>query len=662
MARVRPFVAGIPPAFWLAVVLALAAMLRLGALAFDYGHPDEVIAVKVPQALIARGSLDTNWIHADLPVDFKLPQYNFSGYLLAMAGALLVKAWAPGAEAVSALSWLRALSALMGVACVFMTYVVGRQFFGRAAGLLAALLVTVNPLLLQDTLYARPETFVTLLTLLLVWLLGAGPAPGTRRAFAAAFIAGLLVATKLSMLLLLPLLLLAVPQASLALRGADWGPRLRDAWPRVRWLAAGTALGFLAGAPAAIGNLADFIEGAMFLRAQYSGGHWPYGVHDGLAVARFLHAAGYFGATTGALFVLAGAGAVAAARSRRQRELAVFATAFVTALQFALYPAFFERNLSHVLPVFAIFAAHGALQLATRFAPAGAVRALLFALLALAMLLPAARTSAALRWKALPDRKREAINHILSWYGADPNVRIIHPGWHRHVNDVRGTFGGWCGPMLLQMPTPGDAHSQRVIEELKAQDGFREVARIPSVFANIRTSTLHTYFTPTYAFLFRPAEPATCRRAGGGLVARSMVGEPLRLLSTRTDAGWTRGGAIQVAHDPLVGSGFYSSWSGSDAARGRLRMVVDVDGSEFIVLPYVTGPATSDLTTRMVDADSGKELFAARSRPSLHWQFAALLLPRGTKRLVFEAHDNGSGRGAWFAFGVPRRLGTTASD
>jgi hypothetical protein len=105
-----------------------------------------------------------------------------------------------------------------------------------------------------------------------------------------------------------------------------------------------------------------------------------------------------------------------------------------------------------------------------------------------------------------------------------------------------------------------------------------------------------------------------------------------------------------------VASDFYGSWSGSDAATGKLRLVVDVQDSEFLVLPYVTGPATAGLTTRIADADTGKVLFAATSRPSRDWQFAALRLPAGTRRVVFEASDDGKDAGEWFAFGTPRRL------
>jgi len=652
----RPALASIGPLFWLAMILALAAALRLSALGFDYGHPDEVIAVKVPESLMERGSLDTNWKHADLPADFKLPQYNFSGYLLAMTGALVLKDWWPGDAGNSDLQWLRGLSALMGIACVFMTFALGRRMFGPLAGLLAALLVAVNPLLLQDSLYARPETFVTLLTLAFLWLLVTPQTPSPGQAFAAACVAGLLVATKVSMLFLLPLLLLAMEPFDAARPAAAWRDRLAEAWRHGRWLALGAGLGFLAGAPAAAANLADFFEGVFFLHRQYSSGHWPYGVHDGHAGERFLHAAGYFTATTGALFLLAAAGAVATAARRQHRHLAVFVIASFTAIQFAVYPAFFERNFSHVLPVFAIFAVHGAVVLAGAAARRTTLRAVLLAALLLTALAPSFKTSAALRWKALPDKKRAAIQHVQTWYGADPNVRIVKPGWSRSINDVRGTFGGWCGALLLEMPTPEDPHSLAVIRELQERDRFRQVAHIPSVFAGIPTSTLHTYFTPTTAFLFRPADADTCRRTGGGIVSRNMVGEPLPLLSLRADPGWTRGGAFRAASDPLVAADFYGSWSGSDGATGTLRLVASVEGSEFLVLPYVTGPHTRGLSTRIQDADSGKVLFESGSRPSREWQFAALRLPPKTRRVVVEARDGGTGWGEWFAFGMPRRL------
>ena len=96
--------------------LTLCAVLRLWPLQFDYFHPDEVIAVEVARHVVDTGSLDTNWKNAVLPIDFKLPQYNFSGYILSAAVVDgIVKAFeGPGRDTLAALRFWSALLSMAG--------------------------------------------------------------------------------------------------------------------------------------------------------------------------------------------------------------------------------------------------------------------------------------------------------------------------------------------------------------------------------------------------------------------------------------------------------------------------------------------------------------------------------------------------------------------
>jgi 4-amino-4-deoxy-L-arabinose transferase-like glycosyltransferase len=202
--------------YLLAMILLICAALRLWPLQYEYYHPDEDISVGVAQQVVESGSLDTNWKNAALPPDFKLPQYNFSGYLLSAAAVDAGLKVLPGDAPRDTLKALRLWSALLAIAAAALTFAVGRRFFGTPTALIATLLVAINPLLAQDGFYARPEPFVTALTLALVL---AEPA-GTllyRRVFLAAMIAGVLIATKVSMLALLPLLFAPdAPVSSLA--------------------------------------------------------------------------------------------------------------------------------------------------------------------------------------------------------------------------------------------------------------------------------------------------------------------------------------------------------------------------------------------------------------------------------------------------------------
>jgi uncharacterized membrane protein len=66
---------------------------------------------------------------------------------------------------------LRVFSALFHVVTILLTYAVGKSLFdSRRIGVVAAWLVAIFPLLFQDSLYGRPESFTVMLTLLLVLL------------------------------------------------------------------------------------------------------------------------------------------------------------------------------------------------------------------------------------------------------------------------------------------------------------------------------------------------------------------------------------------------------------------------------------------------------------------------------------------------------------
>ncbi len=108
---------------------------------------------------------------------------------------------------------LRYLSALLGIVAIGLTYIVGRQWFSSSVAMIATVIVGINPLLLQDSLYARPETFLTCLTLGMLWVLDSARLATMLRLFLAALILGIAIGTKLSMLAFLPLLFLPLASA-----------------------------------------------------------------------------------------------------------------------------------------------------------------------------------------------------------------------------------------------------------------------------------------------------------------------------------------------------------------------------------------------------------------------------------------------------------------
>ena len=85
-------------------------------------------------------------------------------------------------------------------------------------------------------------------------------------------------------------------------------------------------------------------------------------------------------------------------------------------------------------------------------------------------------------------------------------------------------------------------------------------------------------------------------------------------------------------------------------------MVVSVRNTEFMVLPYVTGPKAEGQSLVIRDAATQKVLLQTRIIKAPTWHYPMLRLPPGTREVEVEAIDAGSGWGQWHAMGVPRRL------
>jgi 4-amino-4-deoxy-L-arabinose transferase-like glycosyltransferase len=136
-------------AFWIVAGLtALAAALRFATLGVQAYHHDEIVTA-------SRVLRDGFW-HAMDAVGFSEsapPLY----YVLAWAWTQVTGTGEVG---------LRSLSALAGVATVPVAYLLGGELAGRRAGILAAALVAVNPMLLWYSQEARGYALLVLLTAL----------------------------------------------------------------------------------------------------------------------------------------------------------------------------------------------------------------------------------------------------------------------------------------------------------------------------------------------------------------------------------------------------------------------------------------------------------------------------------------------------------------
>jgi mannosyltransferase len=151
----RAWVAGRSRAFWIVAGLtALATLLRFATLGVQSYHHDEIVTA----SRILRGgfghAMHQVWTGESTPPVF---------YALAWVWTQLVGTGEFG---------LRAISAGAGVATVPVAYLIGRELRGRRAGLWAAALVAVNPMMLWYSQEARAYALVALFGALsvLYWL------------------------------------------------------------------------------------------------------------------------------------------------------------------------------------------------------------------------------------------------------------------------------------------------------------------------------------------------------------------------------------------------------------------------------------------------------------------------------------------------------------
>ncbi len=485
---------------WLAVVAVVVLGFGLRAAYYHggYGHPDETITTEVVGHMRRSGDWDTNWAKAtNLSADLRYDQYNFSSHLYATYWFYRFVKVVPGTLAwrsEDAGFWVyRFFSVVLATAAVWQALRLAERVGGRAAALGAGVLVAVSVQLVQDAHYSRPEAFVTMVTLAVVGWCWPREKLSLLAVAGGAFGVGVLVACKVSMLMLVWLPLW------------PWlaGRRQATVIERVVSLAlvpVGIVGGFVAGAPGAIANPAAFVNGVEFLMNQYSGLHPPHSHLDGRPVADML--AAYYGGTLGWAVLGCGAfGVGVLAWRRRWGELVVLAGPVVLfAGYFATRGVFFERNLSHVLPLFLILAAVGAVVvvdeigrwLRRRFLSVATLSAVLLLGPSLLLTVPLVRT----------EFSGEGSHQHMAF---EADLKAKHPGvaWKETslLNDgplaeLAERFGKTATPVLLRITDFNDEWNAYNLTLFAMRFEAELVADYPGTFARVPVSTLHTYHSP----------------------------------------------------------------------------------------------------------------------------------------------------------------------
>ncbi len=241
----------------------------------------------------------------------------------------------------------RTLVAGLGVATVWVTYLLGRTLYGPGVGLLAALILAVLPLHSEHSHYLTPDVtvtfFATLTLLFAAWLYRTGQ----RRWYLwAGVVAGLTLGSKYNV----GIVLLTVVLAHFLT------PRERRGRPL--WLGASVGLAlltFLATTPFALFDSLGFLNELTFQIRHYTiTGHG--GADEGPSWSAYLRAFWLEGFPFQASFIALGGVGLALVRQRREDWLVV-SLPLVGYFFFSTAKVFFARNLLPLLPPLAVLSA-----------------------------------------------------------------------------------------------------------------------------------------------------------------------------------------------------------------------------------------------------------------------------------------------------------------
>lgn len=563
----------------LAGLLAAVLWNRFAAQRETYHHTDENIAVAVVSRVLDTGTLDTNWADTQVDAVFRYDQYNFSAYYLAAAAWLQLSG---DADAPDRLPPLRRLSVLLHALSIALAAWLGWRWGGPVVAALAALLSAASPTLVQDSLYARPEAFVTVLTLGYLLLLGTRAAPTDRRLIAAGALCGLLLATKISFAPLAPLALLLRWRAP----GAE---PLRARTVLAFGLAGG--LGFVLGAPGAVLNPEAYLHGIDVLLRQYGGGHLPHGLPLDGSFTRFAFGLDYLRHTAGSAVLLGAAlGLWALARGQARRVLWLALGLLLLLGYFLQTRAFFERNLSPVLPLLFVLAGLGVATLLQRLRQRPP-RMALFALLATGLLWVPAGVSHTLLRQALPGAHAQAQREYEALLAAAGEVLVDYDH-----DRSEAPSAGLCGPLVLREVDYGHPYLRARADRALQAQGYVLRQHLRGPFTELPASTLQTYHAADVRYhVARDRWPAGC---AVGLVGLSGPGHALAALEPQLEGRATRGGQEPGAQQTGWVAPLYGTHAGSDAHTGAIGLAT-IRACDDFLLPVASGPSRAAMRFRI---------------------------------------------------------------
>jgi hypothetical protein len=490
------------PGFAAAAIIALGCVLRFAYVGGPYVQPDEAIAPWVVSLVSSGPGLDTNWAHTPIRGDFGEAQYNFSSYYLTLTVLERLRDVArphPVPEGIEArIVFFRGCSAAFGTMGLALAMLAAYRIQGWSLALGAGLWMAVNPLLVQDSHYARPEAFLVLLLLALFWMsLSRSPRAGWR-SLLAGLLFGFLVACKVTLLIWAWLPLMACFRDGDEWRSCGWGTRLA----RVGLVAAGAAVGFVAGVPRVVADMGGYLTGLRLLRGTYGGfvfyrSHFPSApVYDFLG--RYLIET--VGWAVACLFAIGLADAVA--RRRWRLFLAIFLPVLTLAAYMGAQSVFYERNMSHAMPLYLLGGGLGLSVLAETQRSRRWFRPLVV-LLVVAASLESAEITGRMVFLGFSGRFENARAQELAKFLAPPRFPAVD---RDHLVVVASDDDPWFkrkweadpAPYVVLWSDVDPEFTRQCLERLRVRFRFDERAVLPGLFDELRgPNTLRDYLCRT---------------------------------------------------------------------------------------------------------------------------------------------------------------------
>jgi 4-amino-4-deoxy-L-arabinose transferase-like glycosyltransferase len=259
---------------WWALGIAIAAfLLRLSLTNFPtYSHMDEPIVAAQMQRYVDQGVLTANWDGFDFW--WSRPTYQFSPYSLveSVIAALSHRLTGSPSNADECIRFARVCSCVWGTTAVLLVFFLGRTCFSDGAALWGEAILATCLVNVQDSIYARVDTFLCLLVMLsLVLAVRAVRRPGSHFWLVATCLSvGVTLAAKYNavpVLLLIPL----VPFRWAHTRAISWR---RAAFLTIAGLLVAGA-GFVAATPDVLRHPGPLIAGLRFEMNHYRAGQIP---------------------------------------------------------------------------------------------------------------------------------------------------------------------------------------------------------------------------------------------------------------------------------------------------------------------------------------------------------------------------------------------------